>query len=165
LNADANGFDSIRVISPDQGGYFHPFNAAQSRAAHRNGWRLIMEAAVEEGVIVCCVDNPLDRCRYTVGLARTPNGTDSVYSLLLAAPVTKALEEPLSGPGGSRHQLVMIYSPQTGQAEVWADGVKRVSGYAGSPDFRYARGLQVGAARFRSLRASGIFWKARLEIA
>jgi hypothetical protein len=58
-----------------------------------------------------------------------------------------------------------VWTPVPGVAELFVDGVKRISGYSGAPDFRYALGFQFGAARYRSERASGVFWRIRLEIA
>jgi len=165
INADATGFDSIRISSTDQGHYSHPLSAAQSREAHREGWKLVVEAAVEDGAVTFLMDNPLDRCRYGAALVHNASSPDSVFCLLHAAPLFRGLEEPLPGPPGARHQRVLVWSPKTGTGELWADGVKRISGDGGAPDFRYALGLCIVAARFRSQRASGILWKARLEIA
>ncbi len=163
-NADATGYDSMRVWSTDQGAYFHPLSAAQSRAAHRNGWRMIMEAAVEEGAVNAMLDNPRDARRYVVNLVRNPDGTETVRCLVHILPEYHGLDWTLSGPGGARHQFVLAWAPDPGMAELFVDGVKRISGYEGTPEFRYARGLQIGAARYRSQGASGVIWKIRFEI-
>jgi len=164
-NADATGLDSMRVSSTDQGSYFHPFSASQSGAAHRNGWSMILEAAVEGGAVSGAVDNPRDPRRYVVNFFRNPDGTETVRCVLGLVPKYHGLDWTLPGPAGARHRFVLAWTPKAGTAELLVDGVKRVSGYRGTPDFRYSRGLQLGAARFRSQRASGVIWKIRLEIA
>jgi serine/threonine-protein kinase len=163
-NANATGFDSMRVFTTDQGGYYHPFSATQCGVAHRNGWRLTAEAAAEDGCLYCMVDNPRDQSRYSLNLFRNQD-TDTVRCVLDATRVWQGLDQPLPGPAGARHQLVLIWTPEPGQAELWVDGIKRISGYKGTRDFRYARGLVFGAFTYRSRRASGVFWKIRLEIA
>jgi hypothetical protein len=164
-NPDATGFDSMRVWSADQGGYYHPLSGAQSRAAHRNGWRMILEAAVEEGIVDGLVDNPRDPCRYVVTLFRNPDGTETVRCILGYVPEHHGLDWTLPGPAGARHQFVLVGTPGGGVAELFVDGVKRISDYRGQPEYRYARGLHFGACRYRSQRASGVYWKIRLEIA
>ncbi len=165
LNAKATGTDSIRVMSTDQGGFFHPFSPAQSRAAYRNGWRMIVDAAVEEGALHSLVDNARDPHRYALNLLRNPDGTETVRCFLGFTPESNGLDWTLHGPAGARHRFEMVWTPGPAGADLLVDGVKRISGYQGVADFRYARGLQFGAARYESQRGSGLFWKIRLEIA
>ena len=162
-NADASVLDSMRVVTNDQGAYFHPFSASQAREAQRKGWKMTIDAAVEEGLIEATVDNPLASARFVAALARNSNHSDSANCLLQAAPVRQAIDRVLAGPAGARHQLVLTWAPHT-EGELWVDGVKLITGYKGEPYYRYARGLEFGAARLRSRRAAGVFWKIRLEI-
>ncbi len=163
-NADATGYDSMRVISQDQGGYYHKFNAIQAHQAQLKGWKLTMEAAVEEGTLYSFIDNPRSPARFAVNLVRNPDQTDSAECVIVAAPSRRTISRFLPGPSGARHQLVLHWTPSTG-AELWSDGVRLIAGYKGEPDFRYDRGLEFGACRNRSQRGSGIFWKLRVEIA
>jgi len=165
-DAEATGIDSMRIsTTADQGGYFHPFRAAQSRDAYRRGWKMILEAAVEEGGVYALVDNPLDPRRYVLDFMRNPDGTETVLCLLGMTPEYRGLDWTLPAPVGARHHFELSWRPDPGEAELWVDGVKRISGYRGVSDFRYARGLQFGAGRYRSRRASGVIWKIRLEFA
>jgi len=161
-NADASGYDSIRVVSNDQGGYYHEFSSAQASAALK-GWKVTMEGAVEEGSIWCQVDNPGALCRLSIALVRNPDGTDSANCLLSASPIVKSIDRVLPGPGGARHQLILAWAPAS-EGELWVDGVKLVTGYTGDSQFRYSRGFEFGAARRRSQRAAGVFWRIRLDI-
>ncbi len=163
-NAAVTGVDSMRVTSTDQGAYFRPLSAAQSRSAHRNGWKMIMEGAIEEGSLNCGVDNPRDHTRYNMALIRNAGGPDQASCLLIAAPEARFLLWPVPGPAGARHRLVLAASPGEAGADLWVDGVRAITGYHGSPDFRYNRGLMFGASCWRGRRASGVFWRVRLEI-
>ncbi len=162
-NRDATGYDSMRVVTGDQGSYSHAFSAAQARHAQRNGWRLTVEAAVEEGDIFASIDNPLAHCRFVAFLLRTPGQPDSANCMLHAAPVKQYIGRPLPGPPGARHLVEMTCKP-SGYAELWVDHVRMISAYGGDPNFRYARGLEFGAGRWQSARGVGVFWKVRVEI-
>jgi tRNA A-37 threonylcarbamoyl transferase component Bud32 len=162
-NADATGFDSMRMFSTDQGGYWHSFSSAQQRAAQRIGWKMTIEAAVDEGCLYAQVDNPLVACRYAVALVRNPDHTDCAQCLLSVAPVIRGIDRVLPGPAGRRHQFVLTWTPST-EGTLWVDGVQWIAGYKGEPNFRYARGFEFGAGRRRSQRAGGVFWKIRLDL-
>lgn len=163
FNSEGTSFDSMRVVTNDQGYYWHPLSGSQARAALREPWKLIIEAAVEEGNLWALIDNPRAPGRYSPVLVRNPDGTDSVQCLLRAAPVRHMIDRVLPGPAGQRHRLVLMWKPAT-QAELWVDGAKLITGYSGEPFYRYAHGLEFGAARNRSKRAAGVFWKVRWEL-
>jgi serine/threonine protein kinase len=162
-NDDATGFDSMRVVTGDQGSYSHAFSAAQAHHAQRAGWKLTFQAAVEDGDIFASIDNPLAPCRFVAFLLRTPGQPDSANLMLHAAPVKQYIGRPLPGPAGARRRVVMTWRP-LGQAELWVDDVRLIGGYLGEPNFRYARGLEFGAGRWRSARGAGVFWNIRVEI-
>jgi hypothetical protein len=162
-NSDGSALDSIRLMSPDQGYYWRPFTKAQAREAQLKGWKLTMEGAVEAGNLWALVDNPRASCRYMAVLTRNPDQTDNAACLVHVAPVRQGIERVLPGPGGARHQLVLAWTPAT-QGELWVDGTKLITGYAGEPNFRYGHGLEFGTARHRSQRGAGVLWKVRLEI-
>jgi serine/threonine protein kinase len=162
-NEDASGFNSMRVATSDQGAYFHPFSAAQAREAFAKGWKMTIEAAVEEGSVHATVDNPRARARYSIALVRNPNQTDSVQCLLVVTPKIQGIDHVLAGPPGRRHKLVLTWTPSS-EAEAWVDGARVISGYKGNPEFRYARGLEFATSRRFSRRGAGTFWNIRLEI-
>ena len=125
---------------------------------------MILEAATEEGGLYGVVDNPRDPCRYIVNFLRRPDGTEAVMCVLGTTPEFDGPGWTLPGPAGARHEFVLVWTPATATADLFVDGVKRISGYQGSTTFRYGRGVQIGASRYRSERASGVFWKIRFEI-
>jgi serine/threonine-protein kinase len=163
-NLDATGLDSIRVTSPEQGMYYHPLNRAQSLAASRRGWKLLLEAKVEEGALFGNIDYQHARHRHAVNLYHDPRGFDVARLITSVSPVFRGLDWPIPGPPGARHQLVMIQGPQSETTELWVDGVKRLSGAPGLDDFRYRRGVEFGVRRLQSLQGSAVVWQFRLEI-
>jgi len=164
FDKEGSGFDSFRVVSNDQGYYWHSFTDAQSREAYRKGWKLTFEAAVEEGHIWALIDNPKAATRVMAVLARNTEQNDRVLCLHQASPVRKGIERVLPGPAGARHTFVLTWTPAS-QGELSVDGVKLITGYAGEPAFRQSHGLEFGAARNRSQRGVGVFWKIRVDIA
>lgn len=163
-NADASGLDAIRVTTSDQGGYYHPLSPSQAAAASRRGWKMMFEARVEEGGISCHIDHPGAAHRYAINLLRTPQGRDMVRLPVSTTPLLQGMDWEIPGPPGHRHSMALVLDPARGAAELWVDGAKRLSGYQGMDDFRYRRGFEFGAAIYLSRRASGVIWKARLEI-
>ena len=163
FDKEGRNLDSMRVLSNDQGYYWHPFTAAQAREAYRKGWKLTFEGATEEGHIWALIDNPLAPARVGAVLARNPDGTDSALCLVQASPVRKGIERVLPGQAGARRQFVLTWTRET-QGELSVDGVKLITGYPGEAAFRHAHGLEFGAARNRSQRGVGVFWKIWVEI-
>jgi hypothetical protein len=163
-NADATGWDCVRVTTNDQGAYWRRLTAAQSRAAVREGWKLTIEAAVEEGCLSGCLDNWSAPSRYIINLLRNPDGSDTARLVTGVRPLLKGLDYVLPGPGGARHKFVVAAGTRTGLASLWVDGVKRLTGYPGTTDYHYGWGLGFGGFRYRSQRATGVFWTVRLEI-
>jgi serine/threonine protein kinase len=164
-NSESTGFEAaLRVISTDQGGYYHPLSGAQSRAANRLGWKLSFDAAVEEGELFGMADIPQAQQRYAANLIAGTNGPDIVRLVTAITPVVRGIDLPLAGPPGVRHRYVLDFHPQSATAALWVDGVKRFAGYSGLSEFRYHRGPEIGANRYRSARGAGVFWSVRFEI-
>jgi hypothetical protein len=163
-NADATGFEALRIFSPDQGGYHHELTSAQAAAANREGWKLICDFAVEEGSAGANVDIPNAPHRYSVNLLRNAEGSDTVRLVTNIVPLVSGMEWPVPGPPGVRHEFVMEQRRGSIAADLWVDGVKRFTDYRGFDQFRYLLGAEFSVARYRSARASGVFWKFRFEI-
>jgi tRNA A-37 threonylcarbamoyl transferase component Bud32 len=163
-NADATGFESLRITSSDQGGYYHLLNEAQADAANHRGWKMMFEAAAEEGSIAAAVDVPHASARYAVNMVATPGGPDMVRLLTGFTPAIHGIDEMLPGPAGRRHRYLLALPPGSATAELWVDGVRHYSGYSGLQEYRYYRGPEMDVARYRSARAAGVFWSFRFEI-
>jgi hypothetical protein len=157
-------YESARLTSPELGSYYHPLSRAQSLAASRRGWTLLVEGRAEEGNLFGEIDHEYARRRYALNLYRNPGGFDVARLLTASVPVQRGLEWPIPGPPGERHRLHMTQAAGSETADLWVDGVKRLTGAPGVDDYRYHRGVEVGVAKYRSVRAAGVIWKFRLEI-
>jgi hypothetical protein len=139
-------------------------NAAQADAANRRGWKMMFEAAVEEGGIAAAVDVPHASARYAVDVVATAGGPDMVHLLTGFTPDIHGIDEMLPGPAGKRHRYLLALPPGSATAELWVDGERHYAGYSGLQEYRYYRGPEMAAARYRSARSAGVFWSFRFEI-
>lgn len=162
-NAGATAFEALRLISTDQGGYYHPLKPAQVFAAKRRGWRIVFETAAEEGMTTASVDLPDADIRYAVNVIAAPPGPDVLRLLTGFSPSIHGVDLPLPGRPGSRHRYMLALPPGSKSAEMWVDGQKRYSGYTGLNEYIYGRGPEFGVARYRSSRGVGVFWSFRFE--
>lgn len=163
-NADATVLEAVRVITTDQGGYYHRLNAAQADAANRFGWRATVDLAVEEGGASVNVDVQHSPRRYTLNVLSAPGEADLVRLLRGFTPALHGIDIPLPGPPGVRHRYVLEFAAGSKTADLLVDGVKRYSGYSGLTEYAYQRGPEIGVARYRSARGVGVFWGFRFEI-
>jgi tRNA A-37 threonylcarbamoyl transferase component Bud32 len=163
-NADATGFDALRLITSDQGAYYHPLNAAQAAAANRHGWKVTFEAAAEEGLTSIAMDLPNAPVRYAVNAISIKGDRDVIRLLTGFTPTIHGIDFALPGPAGARRRYMLELLPGSKTADLWVGGVKLYSGYAGLNEYLYNRGLEIGVARYRSARGVGVFWSLRLEI-
>jgi hypothetical protein len=162
-NASATRYEALRLITTDQGGYYHPLDAAQITAANRGGWKMTFEAAAEEGLTSASVDFEAGGVRYAVNLIAGKGGPDLVRLLTGFSPAIHGIEMTLPGPPGARRRYVLALPPRSKAAELWVDGAKRMSGYAGLKEYVYGRGPELGVARYRSDRGVGVFWSFAFE--
>jgi tetratricopeptide (TPR) repeat protein len=157
------GFDALRIISHDQGDYGRALTGPQANRALHFGWRITIEAAVDEGGVWTQLDYPGAPRRYAVNLLRR-DGRDVAFLPVEVTPALQGPEWPIEGPAGARHKLVLAMTPASGYADLWVDGVKRISSYPGMDNYRYRRGFEIGTGRYASQLGTGRFWVARLEI-
>lgn len=163
-NSTSTGYEALRLITTDQGGYYHALSRAQAAAANRRGWRITFEAAAEEGETYANVDAQHAPVRYSVEIISRPGGPDIIRLCTRITPVITGIELPLAGPPGARHHCILALPPGSKSSELWVDGVKRYSGYTGLNEFLYHRGPELGVAQYRSARGVGVFWSFRFEI-
>ena len=163
-NSTSSGYEALRLISGDQGGYYYSLSRAQAAAARRLGWRISFDAAAEEGETYCNLDIPGSPARYAVEITSRLGGPDVVMLTTGVSPVISGVELTLGGPSGSRHRYLLALPAGSSSAEFSVDGVSRYSGYKGVKEYLYRRGPEIGVARYRSTRGVGVFWSFRFEI-
>ena len=164
MNADATRIDGIRLVSGDQGGYYHPLRRTQAAVANRAGWKAAFEAAVEEGNAYLNVDIADAPARYLLILIASQGSGDIVRLFTGYTPAFHGIDLALDGAPGARHRYTLARAPGSQSADLWVDGVKRYSGYAGITQYVYRRGPEIGVNRYRSARGAGVFWGFRFEI-
>ena len=165
VNAEINLYErALRIITTDEGGYYHFLNQAQARAANRLGWKMSFDAVAEEGLISVTVDVPHAPQRYSVNLIAAPNEPEICRLVTGISPIIRGIDLPLAAPRGVSHRYLLQFQPQSATAELWVDGVKRVSGYSGLNEYRYQRGVEIATTRYRSARGAGVFRSVRFEI-
>jgi tRNA A-37 threonylcarbamoyl transferase component Bud32 len=164
-NATQTGYEALRIISAEQGGYYSRLTRIQAAAANRRGWKFTFEAAAEQGETYVNLHAQEAPVRYSVDITSHPGGPDIVRLCTQINPRIEGIEMPLPGPPGARHRYVFALERPSAGAELWVDGVKRYSGYKGLTQYLYQRGPEIGVARYRSARSAGVFWKFRFEIA
>ncbi|MBZ5607988.1 MAG: serine/threonine protein kinase [Acidobacteriia bacterium] len=161
---DSTNYEALRIITTDQGGYYHRLSRAQAAAANRLVWKFTFEAAAEEGETYINLHAQHAPVRYSLDITRRPGGPDIARLCTQINPVIKGIELPLTGLPGTRHKYVFTLQPPSTGAELWVDGVKLYSGYQGLTQYLYHRGPEIGVARYRSARGVGVFWSFRFEI-
>jgi Protein kinase domain len=164
MNSDATAYEALRLISTDQGSYYHAFSRAQSVAANRLGWKMTFEASAEEGSAYAMVDYPHAAFRYSVNLVSVPGAQAFIRLPTAIVPTITGVELPLPGSPEVRHRFTLMLRPPSIAAELWVDGVRYYSGYRGLNDYRYYRGAEIGVYRYRSARGAGVFRSFRFEI-
>jgi hypothetical protein len=130
---------------------------------HGRGWKLIFEAAAEEGLTECGADFPHSPIRWAINILAAPGKPDVIRLLTGFTPEIHGVEVPIEGVSGARHHYELAWLPSHG-AELSVDGSKRYSGYQGLSEFLYHLGPEFGVARNRSARGVGVFWSFRFEI-
>jgi len=83
---------------------------------------------------------------------------------LIVSPLSRVVDSKVPGPAGKRHRYLLVLPPGSVAAELWVDGVRHYAGYSGLQEYRYYRGPEVSAARYRSARGAGVFWGFQFEI-
>jgi hypothetical protein len=138
---------------------------AQKAALQAEGWTASLRARVTEGapaLNVAFANLDTGTRRFDINLGLNPLG-DTFVRLNTAVP---GLGVPIPGPtftltgsGSTYHLFQLVYDPVSQSADLFVDGVERISDYLGHTDFVEDRGFYWGVA----LGAHGRFNLARLE--
>jgi autotransporter-associated beta strand protein len=145
--------------SSTQTGYGLAFTPAQNAALASQGFEMTMEARVPSGPLnspngnfypsaYATVDFGSGR-RFDVAIGRNSNGdTEAVLPTALVGGVnyyTPGASFTLTGSGSSYHLYQLVYNPMANAADLYIDGVDRLSGYAGQTQFFDAGGTGFDA--------------------
>jgi hypothetical protein len=79
-------------------------------------------------------------------------------------PTFEWMTVPLPRAATDFHTYELVFHPSTQTADLSIDGVTRLTGYRGHNQFQEDRGLQFGAAAYKSPRGVGQFQSVRFEI-
>jgi eukaryotic-like serine/threonine-protein kinase len=163
-NNEHTGFDAVRLLSPEQGFYYHRLSRPQVYAAMRHGWSL--EATIQPvlGQANANIDLGSAGGRFDLHVRLDSSGDQIVR---LTTRIEKGFDGPeckIDGPANAFHDYRLIFDPVARQARLLVDGVERLRGYSGHREFIYDYGLTFGTALNRSDRAESVFKRVKFEI-
>jgi predicted Ser/Thr protein kinase len=163
-NQTLTGFDAIRLVTSDQGMYYHKLSRAQSYQAMRKGWKLEATMQAIEGDANTSVAFPAAHRRFDMSVLREPTGRQAAVLLTQIGKGLDGLRYELAGPADAWHDYQLVFDPQTMSARLLVDGVERLSGYLGHSEYVEDWGLFFASSIFRSKTAEARFKRVRFEI-
>ncbi len=161
-NSTNTGYDAWRILSRTQGYYFRPFTRAQKRHALERGWKLTAVFRVEEGGGGVGVDFIGVGGRFDVSVLR--EGDHEIVRLITElVPDMRGLDITQS-PADQDRRYELVYDPHLQTADLWIDGVRRLTGYRGHGRFQEDNGLLFSSHVYKSNQGSATFKSVRFEI-
>jgi serine/threonine protein kinase len=166
MNVAKDGYDGWRVFSHDQGIYHRRLSRAQKKTALARGWTLTAKLRPQEGMTFAHADFFGYGRRFEVCVYRQPDRT-------MVARLTTQVLPSFQGPeaqirdDGQYHEYELRFDSGQQMADLWIDGVKRLTGYRGVSDFQDPQddwGVAFGASNYKSERSEGSFRLIRFEI-
>jgi tRNA A-37 threonylcarbamoyl transferase component Bud32 len=161
-NATNTGYDAWRIVTEGQGYYYQTFTRAQKRRALERGWTLTAIMKTEEGAAGVGADFLGEGGRYNIVVIR--DGDREIVRLSTQIVPDLRGMDYVQTPAGQYHEYALIYDPNLKSADLWVDGVRRLTGYTGFSQFQKDRGLLFSAMVHNSERGSGVFRSVRFEI-
>lgn len=164
-NHDHTGFMGFSVTSDRPGGadYFRRLSRQQMQRALRQGWSLSATMHANQGAAYAYVDlSPIGK-RFDINVLAEPLSNVVRLNTQLV-PTIEGLTFALSRAEPVYHKYELRFDPSLEAAQLWVDGIKRLTGYRGHQQFQEGRGLSFGAAVHKSPRAMASFLSVRFEI-
>jgi DNA-binding winged helix-turn-helix (wHTH) protein len=166
LNSSHKGWDRLRLTSKDQTYYYRTLTSAEKAFALSHDWKLICTCALEQGALSTNVDFGPGLSRFDMDLLREGDK----YYVALSKQISPTMEwqqkiefsgvEDIDHP----HTFELRYDHSSQKAELWVDGHRTASGYAGHTQFVEDRGVIFGAFSYSSPKpAIGVFRSVRFE--
>ncbi len=163
-NQERTGYDAIRLLSSDQGYYYHKLTRAQAYAAVRKGWKFEATMQAIQGAACAGIELTPAGDRYDMCLIRDASQRQVA---LVATQIGSALDGPrftLPEAEPAWHNYRLEFDPRTHSARFLIDGVEHVANYRGHREFLEGWGLTLGTAVYRTDTAEARFKRARFEI-
>ena len=158
------GFDAIRLLTTDQGMYYHKLSRAQSYEAMRKGWKLETTMQAIQGDADTCVMFTPAHLRFDISILPRSNGRQAALLLTQIGKGLDGLRYELPGPVEAWHDYQLVFDPQTRSARLLVDGVERLSGYRGHAEYVEEWGLFLATSIYQSKTAEARFKRVRFEI-
>ncbi len=163
-NPERTGYEAIRLLTSEQGYYYHKLTHAQAYAAVRKGWTLEATMQAIQGAVCAGIELTPAGGRYDICLIRdAPNHQVG----LLTTEIGRALDGPhfaLPDVSPAWHNYRLEFNPHARSARLLVDGVERLANYRGHREYLEGWGLTLGTMAYRTATAEARFKRARFEI-
>ena len=165
LNDGGSGLGAWRILSSSttSGYYSAPLTGSQKLTALTQGWKLTSRARVESGDVATNIDFFGVGNRFDIHLTRDGNG-DTVVTLATSILPVTGPSFTLVGSGSTVHVYELVYDPSAHTADLFVDGVRRLTGYAGMTQFQSDGGLMMGSSLLGAANGIGYDAFARIEL-
>jgi hypothetical protein len=163
-NDGGTGLDAWRIASANGGGdyYASALTAGEMQAALTRGWKLTARMRLESGAGYAVVDFQGAGPRFQIALIKDANG-DTVVRLPTSGDPFVGLDYTLVGSQSTYHLYELVYDPSRQRADLYVDGIRRISDYAGFSWFPIGS-VYFGASRFANANGVAYHNLARFEI-
>jgi hypothetical protein len=166
LNDQGSGLDSWRVLGTNASTGYYKSSAltpAEKQAAMTNGWVLTSRMRFESGTIYLAADFIGSGRRFDISLLHGAGGSVIVRLPTSVIPFV-GIDYTLTDSPLGYHLYELVYNPLQQTADLYIDGVKRISGYGGTTQFQENFGIIFGASVFNAENGVGYHNLARLQI-
>jgi predicted Ser/Thr protein kinase len=164
MNPERTGYEAIRLLTSEQGYYYHKLTRAQAYAAVRKGWKLDATMQSIQGATCAGIELTPAGDRYDLCLIR--DAPDHQLALL-TTEIGRALDGPrfaLPDAKPTWHNYQLVFDPHARSARLLIDGIERLASYRGHREYLEGWGLTLGAFAYRSLTAEARFKRVRFQI-
>jgi hypothetical protein len=163
FNSERNGYDGWRALTERQGHYYKRLTDEEKRLALDRGWTLTAVMRLEEGSCFALIDFSGVGKRFDIDLHRS--GDDDIVRLYTQiVPTFQGIDFPLPRVANAYHSYELRYDAGLEMADLWIDGVKRLTGYRGHSQFQGDGDLIFGVGTYESSRGVASFQQVRLQI-
>ena len=164
FNPDNSGYDGWRVTTRGQGFYVRDLDQQQEDAALRRGFRMSAALRAEQGGAFVIASSGSANRRFDIFMFLDDRGDQAVRLIDKLLPSLEGAEFHLNGSGKSFHSYELRYDSSSQTADLFVDGIKRISGYRGHSEYAAHSWLAFGTHLYRSDLGVATFRTIRFEI-